>query len=93
MTLKKAILSVMDRDRLKTAVEDFEVDGVDRRSRDDMAAALSRARRATPDALLEYLYEEQVKKVCELVGADTTGRRAKNPQQDPRRRVQWQPTS
>jgi len=77
MKLKKAILSVMDRDTLKSAVDDLELDGVDRRSREEMAATLSRARRAQPAVLLEYLYENQIKEVCELVGVSTTGRRNK----------------
>jgi len=75
--LKKAILEVMDRDTLKAAVDDLELEGVDRRSREDMAVTLSRARQATPALLLEYLYEEQVKEVCELVGVSATGRRKK----------------
>lgn len=75
MKLKKAILAVMDRDRLRQAMDDLELDGADRRSREEMAAALGRARRALPESLLEYLSEEQVKAVCELVGVEDTGRR------------------
>ena len=75
MKLKHAILSVMDRDTLKSVVDDLELDGTDRRSRDDRSATLSRAHRATPAVLLEYLFEQQVKDVCEMVGASTTGRR------------------
>ena len=39
MELKKAILAVMNRDTLKAVADDLEFDGVDRRSREDMASA------------------------------------------------------
>jgi DNA modification methylase len=75
MKLKEAALSVMQRDALKEIVEDYEIDGVDLRSRDAMAAALRGAKRVRVDALLEYLDEQQVKAVCELRGVSSTGRR------------------
>lgn len=75
MKLKKAILDVMSRDQLKVFVDELELDGVDRRSADDMAARLSRYRPATPELLLEGLLEDQVKEVCEAVGVPSTGRR------------------
>lgn len=77
MRLKKAILSVMGPDTLKAAVEDLDLDGVERRSAEEMAAALSPARRATHEILLKYLYENQVTEVCELLELSATGRRAK----------------
>jgi DNA modification methylase len=40
-----------------------------------MADALRAAKRVRVDALLEYLDEQQVKAVCELVGVSATGRR------------------
>ena len=40
MKLKKAILSLMDRDTLNAVVDDLELDGVDRRNCEDMAAAI-----------------------------------------------------
>ena len=76
MKLKHAILSVMDRDGLKSVVDELQFDGVDRRSREDMLGLLSRSRSATAECLLNNLSEVQVKNVCELVGADCTGRRA-----------------
>ncbi len=76
MRLKQAVLSVMDRDQLKRATDELDIDGVDRRSREDMAAALSRKHRATPEFLLQLLSEAQVKDVCELVGVSAIGRRA-----------------
>lgn len=75
MKLKHAIIETMDRDLLKTVCDDLEIDGIDRRSREDMAAAVSRARRAKPEELVEYLSEKQVKAVCELMRIEARGRR------------------
>jgi adenine-specific DNA-methyltransferase len=75
MKLKDAALSVMQRDDLKVVVQDYEIEGVDLRSREDMADALRAAKRVRVDALLEYLDEQQVKEVCELTGVSSTGRR------------------
>ena len=75
MNLKSAILQIMPRDILKDVVNDLELVDVDRRSRDDMRDRLSKDRHATPDYLLAYLYESQIKEVCELLGIDSTGRK------------------
>lgn len=75
MRLKEAILAVMQRDDLKTVVQDYELDGVDQRSGEAMAGALRTAKRVRVDGLLEYLGEPQVKEVCELCGVPSTGRR------------------
>jgi hypothetical protein len=75
MKLKHAILSVMGRDALKGAVDELELEGVDRRSVEDMRGRLSRAHRATPEFLLQYLSEGEVKEVCDLVGVAAKGRR------------------
>jgi hypothetical protein len=75
MKLKRAILDVMSRDELKVVVDDLGLDGVDRRSADEMASRLSRSRSATPELLLEGLSELQVKAVCEEVGLSSTGRK------------------
>jgi DNA modification methylase len=75
MKLKHAILSVMGRDALKSAVDVLEFDGVDRRSVEDMRGRLSRAHRATPECLLQYLSEGEVKDVCDLIGFPGKGRR------------------
>ena len=75
MNLKSAILQIIPRDVLKDIVNDLEVADADRRSRDDMRGHLSKNRHATPDYLLTYLYESQVKEVCELLGVDSTGRK------------------
>ncbi len=75
MKFKQAILRVMGRDVLKQAVNQLEIDDVDRRSVREMSARLSRARRATPEYLLEFLSEQDVKHVCELLSINVTGRR------------------
>jgi len=75
MKLKPAILSVLARDDLKRIVDDLEIDGVDRRSADDMRAAIRRARRAKPDDLLGYLKKGQLKDVCEALGVSAKGKR------------------
>jgi len=75
MKLKHAILSVIGRDTLKEIVDALEIKGVDRRSAKEMAAAVKRARRATPEFLLEYLGEAEVKEVCEVYGISSKGRR------------------
>jgi DNA modification methylase len=75
MKLKQAILSVMGRDALKGSVDALDLDGVDRRSVDDMRSLLSRAHRATAEVLLQCLSESEVKDVCDLVGIPPKGRR------------------
>ena len=75
MTLKSAILAVMDRDTLKAVVDDLEIEEIDRRSVEAMRAKVSRSRRASPEVLIAYLNEGQVKAVCEEMGIDPKGRR------------------
>lgn len=74
--LKHAILSNMGRETLKRAVDDLQLDGIDRRSVGGMTAGLSRAHRATPEVLVEYLSEAQVKQVADALGVESRGRRA-----------------
>lgn len=75
MKLKQAILSVMGRGALKGAVDVLGLEDVDRRSVEDMRSRLSRAPRATAEFLLQYLSEIEVKRVCDLVGVASKGRR------------------
>ena len=75
MNLKHAILDLMDRDSLKVAVDELSVAEVDRRSKQDMEARLARTHRATPEFLLGFLSEAQVKSVCDRVGVPSTGRK------------------
>ena len=75
MRLKQAILRAMGRDPLKRAVHDLEIDDVDRRSVQSMSTRLSRARRATPEYLLEFRSEQDLKDVCRILDVSATGRR------------------
>ena len=77
MKLKQSILVILDRDVLKAIVDNLGLNDVDRRSTEEMAAKLSRTHRATPELLIEYLTEKQVKAVCEEMGVATNGRRNK----------------
>ncbi len=77
MKLKQAILQVLDRDGLKVVVDGLEIEVADRRSASELATAMSRSHRATPEAMLEYLSESAVKAVCEVHGIPSTGRRGK----------------
>jgi hypothetical protein len=80
MRLKHAVLSVMNRDALKRAIDDIDLDGVDRRSREAMAAKLSRSHRATPELLLGHLSEAQIKEVCELLAMPSVGASTRAPE-------------
>lgn len=75
MKLKKAVLEVMGREALKQALNHLGLEGVDRRSVNDMTALLSRTRQATAEVLLRLLQEDEVKQVCELMRLSTTGRK------------------
>ncbi len=75
MRLKQAILNVMDADTLRQVVEEYELEVADRRKIDHLSDAISRAKRTRPNELLEYLSEQEVKRVCELMEIDLTGRR------------------
>jgi len=75
MKLKKAILSILNRDGLKQVLDDLELDGVDRRSAEEMRKALLRSLTMKPELLLDYLYESQIKEVCEICGLPSKGRR------------------
>src|SRR5512145_557832 len=75
MKLKHQMLSILDRDVLKTLIEDLEIEDVDLRSYESMTDKLSRSHHATPEILLEYLSEKQVKTICEEIGVNATGRR------------------
>ncbi|WP_028323715.1 hypothetical protein [Desulfatirhabdium butyrativorans] len=75
MNLKQAILSIMDRDTLKVVVDSLEIEGVDRRSAEDMRAKVSRSWRVEPRTLLAHLSEKQVKAVCEQMNVSPKGRR------------------
>ncbi len=73
--IKLAILEQAGRERLRELVDALELEGADRRSPAAMIAALSRARRATPERLLPLLREREVKAVCEACDLSSTGRK------------------
>ena len=75
MKLKRAILVVMNHEALKAAVDSLGVANVDKRSAKAMRSRLSRARRATPEALLGKLLVADVRRVCELQGLSVAGRK------------------
>lgn len=70
--LKDAILSVLGRDRLKSLVDDLEIE-VDRRSVTGMRAALEQS---VPVAdLLGHLVKDQLRQVCGELGLSSKGRK------------------
>ena len=75
MKLKHAILAVIDRDNMKEVVDDLKIEEIDRRSVDEMGAKISRCSSITPEQLLAYLSEAQIKSVCEEIGVPSLGRR------------------
>ena len=76
MKLKHAILETMERDALRAALVQLELgEGVDKRSPDAMRARLRRARRATPEGLLATLRVADLRRVCDLQGLETAGRK------------------
>ena len=76
MTLKQTILDVMDHDLLKNAVEQLGLaDDVDKRRTAAMRTRLSRTRHATPETLIRMLRVADVRRVCEMQGLDTAGRK------------------
>lgn len=75
MKLKPAIVDLVSTDTLRTIADDFELDVADRRKRDDLEAAVRRARRCSPEVLMPYLGEQEVKALCEQVGVDARGRK------------------
>jgi len=76
MKLRKAIISILDRDSIKEICRYYEAE-VDHRSKESMAQYLLRRRSILPKELFEFLNEAQVKAVCEACGMVSTGRRGK----------------
>jgi len=74
MSLKRAALEVMAREQLAWYVEEFGV-RADRRSREAMLNALVHDGEITAAAVLEPMYEADLKRVCHAVGLSPTGRR------------------
>ena len=75
MRLKRAIIEEMKVKQLRKAARQLEVPVESYRDRKSLAAGLRTSRRATAEALLEFLSEKDVKRVCEHRGVDPKGRR------------------
>jgi len=75
MKLKPVILNALSRDDLKQIVDNFDFDGVDRRSVESMRSLLARSRRVSPDDLLGLLRKDSLQTVCQSVGLPVGGNR------------------
>jgi len=75
MRLKQHIITVASTATLRQMVHDYELAVGDKRQRKSLADAISSARRCTPEELLGYLTETEVKQVCEETGVDPKGRK------------------
>ena len=74
MNLKQALLAVLEAEQLKELCAELELDA-DRRSPDDMAAALSGAKRAKPELLIVKLTVPQLRAALQLFEEPTDGRK------------------
>lgn len=75
MRLKPHIITVASTATLRQMADDYELAVGDKRQRKSLADAISSARRCTPEELLGYLNETEVKQVCEEVDVDSRGRK------------------
>lgn len=74
MNLKQALLAVMETGQLREICGQLEVDA-DRRSRDSMLAALTSAKRAKPEGIIETLSAQQLRDVLNQLGESSAGRK------------------
>lgn len=74
--LKAYIVQTISAALLREIAEDFDLDVEDWRKRDDLERAIKSAQRCKPDALLNYMTEQEVKQVCEEAGIKSKGRKA-----------------
>ena len=75
MGLKQAIIDGMKVPQLRQAVRQLNVPVESYRQKAPLAAGLRKSRRATAEALLEFLSETEVKQLCGRRGVDSKGRR------------------
>ena len=74
MNLKQALLAVLEAEQLKDLCAELELEA-DRRSPDDMADALSGAKRAKPELLIVKLTVPQLRAALQLFEEPTDGRK------------------
>ena len=75
MRLKQAIIEGMKAKQLRKAARKLKVPVESYREKESLVAGLANSRRATAEALLEFLSEKDVKRVCDRRGVDSKGRR------------------
>lgn len=75
MRLKPTIIAVASTTTLRQIVEDYELSIKDKRKRELLVDKISSARQCTPQELLGYLGESEIKQVCEAIGVESRGRK------------------
>lgn len=75
MGLKQAVIDTMAVRQLRKAVRELDVRVENDRQKRSLAAGLSGSRRATAEALLGFLSERDIKRLCTRRGVDSKGRR------------------
>jgi len=68
MASKRAILELLSRDELLTAVDLFGVEVPDRRARDGIVDALVNSRKAAPAGILANVSRDRLKELCRAAG-------------------------
>src|SRR4051812_24685804 len=74
MNLKQALLACLESDQLKELCIELDLDA-DRRSRESMVAALTSAKRAKPELLIEKLTVQQLREVLGQLDESAEGRK------------------
>ena len=75
MRLKRAIIEEMKARQMRKAVRKLGIPVTSYREKESLAHGLGKSSRATVDALIVYLSEKDVKRLCERRGIDAKGRR------------------
>ena len=75
MGLKQAIIEGMKVKQLRKAVQQLDVPVESYREKQSLAGGLGTSRRATAEALLAFLSEKDVKRLCDRRGVESKGRR------------------
>ena len=75
MNLKRAVIAEMKAKQMREAARKLSVAVASYREKESLAAGLGKSRRATAEALVVFLSEKDVKRLCERRGLDSKGRR------------------